>query len=96
MAERGTGNYDKVYAEAKNDPEGFWGGVAAGIDWIKPWDKVIDDSRKPFYRWFSGGVLNTCYNCVDRHVRDGRGEQPAIVYDSPLAGIKREINYLEL
>lgn len=96
MADRGTGNYEATYAAAKNDPEGFWGRIAEGIDWIKPWDKVIDDSRKPFYRWFTGGVLNTCYNCVDRHVENGRGDQLALVFDSPLTGTTRKISYREL
>ena len=76
MAEPGTGNYERTYAAAKDDPEGFWGQVAEGVDWIKPWDKVVDDSRKPFYRWFTGGRLNPCYNAIDTHVIAGRGDQP--------------------
>ena len=91
-----TGNYVKTHAAALADPAGFWADKAEGIDWIKRWDSVIDDARKPFYRWFAGGVLNTCHNCVDRHVERGRAEQLALVYDSPLAGTQRKITYREL
>ncbi len=91
-----AGSYAKVYAAAQADPEGFWAKIAEDIDWSKRWDRVIDASRKPFYRWFAGGELNTCYNCVDRHVEHGRGEQLAIIYDSPLAGTQRKITYRAL
>jgi propionyl-CoA synthetase len=90
------GNYAKVDAAAQADPQGFWAGIAEGIDWTRRWDRVIDDTRKPFYRWFAGGELNTCYNCVDRHVERGRAEQAALVYDSPLAGTRRKITFREL
>ena len=55
-------SYEKEYARSMEDPEGFWADAAAGIDWHKPWDKVLDDSNRPFYRWFRGAELNTCYN----------------------------------
>ena len=96
MGSETAGNYARTAAEAKADPATFWGRIAEGIDWIKRWDRVIDDSRPPFYRWFSGGVLNTCYNCVDRHVEQGRADQLALVYDSPLAGTQRKFSYREL
>ncbi|MFP6776994.1 MAG: propionyl-CoA synthetase, partial [Alphaproteobacteria bacterium] len=60
------------------------------------WDKVLDDSNPPFYRWFSGGVVNTCYNAIDRHVADGRADQVALIYDSPLTNTKRTYTYSEL
>jgi len=78
--------YDKAYARAATDPEGFWGEIAAAIDWIKPAEKVLDDSNKPFYRWFKGAWVNTCYNALDRHVENGRGDQVALIYDSPVTG----------
>ncbi|ODS93954.1 MAG: propionyl-CoA synthetase [Comamonas sp. SCN 65-56] len=96
MSALGSGNYAKTRAAAQSDPQGFWAGVAEGIAWDKRWDTVIDDSRKPFYRWFAGGVLNTCYNCVDRHVEGGRGDQLALIYDSPLAGAQRKFTYRQL
>jgi len=78
--------YDVAYARSLSDPSGFWGDIAQQIDWVKPWDKVLDDSNPPFYRWFSGAECNTCYNAVDRHVKKGRGDQAALIYDSPMTG----------
>ncbi|MCP3672306.1 MAG: propionyl-CoA synthetase [Gammaproteobacteria bacterium] len=89
-------SYEKEYARSMEDPEGFWAEAAEGIDWYKPWDKVLDDSNKPFYRWFQGGELNTCYNAVDRHVENGRAEQAALIYDSPVTNSKKTITYGEL
>jgi propionyl-CoA synthetase len=91
-----TSRFDEIYNRSLADPEGFWAEAAADIDWIRKWDRVLDDSRKPFYRWFAGGVVNTCYNAVDRHVERGRGDQAAIIYDSPITGAKRIISYSEL
>ncbi len=89
-------SYEKEYARSMEDPEGFWAEAAAGIDWYKPWDKVLDDSNKPFYRWFRGAEMNTCYNAVDRHADGGRGEQAALIYDSPVTDSKKVITYNEL
>ncbi len=89
-------SYEKEYARSMEDPEGFWADAAAEIDWYKPWDKVLDDSNKPFYRWFQGGELNTCYNAVDRHVEKGRADQAALIYDSPVTDSKRTVTYAEL
>ena len=88
--------YDDVYAHSMRDPEGFWAEAAKGIDWVKPWTRVLDDSRAPFYRWFAGAELNTCWNAVDRHVEAGRGAQAAVIYDSPVTQTKRTISYAEL
>ena len=74
--------YEELYARSLKDPEGFWAGVAEEINWERKWDRVLDDSRKPFYRWFVGGVLNTCYNALDLHIDRGRGKQTALIYDS--------------
>ncbi len=92
MAER----YEEVYARSLRDPEGFWGEAAEDVHWYKRWDRVLDTSRAPFYRWFSGGQVNTCYNAVDRHVASGRADQLALIYDSPVAGIKAAYTYAEL
>ena len=89
-------SYDEVYQRSLSDPEGFWGEAARAIHWDKPWDKVLDDSRPPFYRWFAGGMMNTCYNAVDRHVEAGRGDQIAIIHDSPVTQSQRKISYAEL
>ncbi len=89
-------SYDEVYQRSLSDPEGFWAEAAQAIHWDKPWDKVLDDSRPPFYRWFAGGMMNTCYNAVDRHVETGRGDQIAIIHDSPVTQSQRKISYGEL
>jgi propionyl-CoA synthetase len=88
--------FDEVYARAQRDPEGFWAEAARGIDWTKPWTRVLDADRAPFYRWFAGGEMNTCYNAVDRHVEAGRGDQAAIIHDSPVTQSQRTITYADL
>lgn len=88
--------YETVYARSMQDPASFWAEAAELIDWDQPWEKVLDDANPPFYRWFAGGMLNTCYNAVDRHVAAGRGDQPAIIYDSPVTDTKTRITYSEL
>jgi propionyl-CoA synthetase len=90
------GSYAKAHQNSIEDPEGFWGDAALGIDWITQPRKVLDDSRPPFYRWFEGGQLNTCYNALDRHVIAGRGDQAALHYDSPVTGTARTLTYAEL
>ena len=88
-------SYDEAYRRSLEDKDGFWSDAAEKIQWEKKWDKVLDDSKKPFYRWFAGGRLNTCYNAIDYHVENGRGDQVAIIYDSPVTGIVRKITYKE-
>ena len=88
--------YDLAYAASVLDPEGFWATAASAIHWDTPWERVLDDSQAPLYRWFTGGMMNTCYNAIDRHVLDGRAEQAAVIYDSPVTGVKRTITYREL
>jgi propionyl-CoA synthetase len=88
--------YDTTYRRWLEDPEGFWANAAESVHWYKKWDQVLDVSRAPFYRWFSGGVLNTCYNLLDAHVEQGRAEQPALIYDSPVTGIIKSYTYRAL
>ncbi|MEZ7845299.1 MAG: propionyl-CoA synthetase [Rhodospirillales bacterium] len=88
--------YDEAYRKSLDDPEEFWAEAAKEIDWIKPWDKVLDDSNKPFYRWFAGAECNTCYNALDRHVEQGRGDQACLIYDSPVTGSQKIYSYSEL
>ncbi len=91
-----TNPYDSAYSESINDPEGFWGTVAKDCHWYKRWDTVLDDSNKPFYRWFTGGTVNTCYNALDHHVENGRGDQAALIYDSPVTDSIKIYTYSEL
>jgi len=88
--------YQEAYERSLRDPAEFWSEAAMGIDWYQPWKRVLDDSKRPFYRWFSGGVLNTCYNALDRHVEAGRGEQLALIYDSPVTRTIQRFTYVEL
>jgi len=90
------GRYEQEFRRSLTDPEGFWGEAARAIDWYRAPAAVLDGSNPPFYRWFPGGVLNTCFNALDRHVRDGRGGQAALVYDSPVTGTRRTFSYREL
>ena len=78
------GRYDEIYRRSLRDPDGFWGDAAGAVTWDQPWERVLDDRDAPYYRWFTGGRLNTCYNCLDRHVEAGRGDQPALIHDSPV------------
>jgi len=88
--------YLDVYRRAQDDPEGFWAEAAEDIHWDKRWDRVLDDSRPPFYRWFSGGALNTCYNALDLHVDQGNGGRTALIYDSPVTDSVKAFTYAEL
>ncbi|MCP5088797.1 MAG: propionyl-CoA synthetase [Rhodobacteraceae bacterium] len=88
--------YSEIYQSCQSDPEGFWMGVADAIDWVEKPSKALFDENAPLYEWFSDGVVNTCYNAVDRHVQAGRGDQVAIIYDSPITGAKDKITYAQL
>jgi propionyl-CoA synthetase len=90
------GRFDEVYRRSLGDPEAFWAEAAAAIDWDEPWERVLDDSRAPFYRWFAGGRLNSCHNALDRHVDGGRADQLALIYDSPVTATTAAFTYREL
>jgi propionyl-CoA synthetase len=96
MRPRTASRYAEVYQRACRDPEGFWADAAADIDWIRPADKVFDPQAGVYGRWFVGAVCNTCFNAVDRHVASGRGDQVALIYDSPVTASKRTFTYAEL
>ncbi len=89
-------NYHDTYSRSLHDKAGFWAEQAAQLHWDAPWDAVLDESQAPMYRWFPGGKLNTCYNALDRHVENGRADQLALIYDSPVTGNKRRYTYREL
>jgi propionyl-CoA synthetase len=88
--------YQEAYRRALADPEAFWGERAETLHWERRWDRVLDASQSPLYRWFTGGRINTCYNALDRHVEQGRGAQPALIYDSPVTGTVASLSYEEL
>jgi propionyl-CoA synthetase len=88
--------YREVYKSWQRDPESFWADAASDIHWHKPFDKVFDDKAGLYGRWFVGGECNTAYNCLDRHVAEGRGDATALIYDSPVTGTKRFFTFSEL
>jgi propionyl-CoA synthetase len=88
--------YDQVYASSLSDPDSFWGAAAKDVHWFREPDRVLDDSNAPLYRWFTGGLTNSCYNALDLHIDRGQGERLALIYDSPLAGEIDRITYREL
>jgi propionyl-CoA synthetase len=90
------GRFNEVYRHSLEDPEGFWAEAAAAIDWDEPWERVLDNSRAPLYRWFAGARLNSCHNALDRHVAAGRADQLALIYDSPVTGVAKTFTYREL
>ena len=91
-----AGEHQAAHQRSLTDPEGFWGEAARAIDWVKPWERVLDRAKPPFYRWFRGGEVNTCHNALDRHVAAGRGHQTALIYDSPVTTTQRRFTYSEL
>ncbi len=88
--------YEKAFKESIQDPKSFWGRAAEKIKWYDKWDTVLDESNKPFNRWFKGGKINTCYNAIDRHVEEGRGDQYAMIYDSPVTDTIEKYTYSQL
>jgi propionyl-CoA synthetase len=90
------GDYQQTYQHSLDDPDAFWGEAAKAIDWDLAPPVVLDSSDPPFYRWFTGGRLNTCANALDRHVAAGNGDRLALVYDSPVTGSTRSYTYAEL
>ena len=90
------GTYGEIYRRSIDDPEGFWGEQARLVDWIRKPTRVLDSDRPPFYRWYSDGTLNTCFNALDRHVVAGHGDRVALIYDSPVTGTKQTFTYADL
>jgi propionyl-CoA synthetase len=92
----GARGYQEVFQASIDDPESFWAEAARAVTWTRPPTRILDDSNPPLYRWFPDAELNTCANALDRHVDEGRGEQAALIYDSPVTGTKRTYTYREL
>lgn len=88
--------YESVYSSWQANPEAFWAQAAQDVHWYKTWDKVLDDSRAPLYRWFPGAEVNSCYNALDVHVENGRSSQLALIYDSPVTNTVKKFTYEEL
>lgn len=84
------------YRRALNNPTDFWDKLGHLVDWMRPWDRVLDNSNPPFTKWYVGGYLNACYNAVDRHVLHGKATKVALIHDSPLTNTVRHVTYQEL
>ena len=91
-----SSSYQAVYQSWQANPEAFWAEAAKDVQWYELWDMVLDDTNPPFYRWVSGGQLNSCYNALDYHVENGRAAQPALIYDSPVTDTIKQFSYQEL
>jgi len=89
-------SYRATYEASISKPEEFWGEQSERIDWFSRPSTILDRSRPPFYRWFTDGRLNTCYNALDRHVVKGRADQTALIYDSSVTGSQRNFTYAQL
>jgi len=90
------GQYQQVYARWQSDPEGFWMHAAQAIDWFKAPQQAFDAKSGPYGRWFPDATCNTCHNALDRHVKNGRADQLALIYDSPITGAKKTFTFAEL
>jgi propionyl-CoA synthetase len=91
-----TGRYDEAYRRSLADPDGFWGEAAEHIHWFRRWDRVLDNDKPPFSRWFVGAETNIAYNALDRHVAAGRGDQAALLYESPVTNMELRLTYRQL
>ena len=89
-------SYRETYQNWKKDPEAFWLEAAGAIDWVKPPTKALFDENEPFFTWFNDTLVNACWNALDRHVEVGRGDNTAIIYDSPVTGAKRSVSFAKL
>ena len=91
-----TTHFEEIRKRSMADPRAFWAEAAKDIIWIEPYQTILDDSTPPSYQWFTGGKVNGCYNAIDRHVAEGRGTQPALIYDSAITGTKQIFTYADL
>jgi len=89
-------NFDKIYKNSIKNPESFWQEIASDIFWFKKPTKILNKSKPPFYKWFEDGVTNTCYNALDVHIDQGKGDKICLIYDSPITGNKKQFTYKEL
>jgi propionyl-CoA synthetase len=88
--------YEQAFKKSIENPDEFWGKAAEDVKWIKKYDKVVHTDKPPFYRWFKGGKINTCYNALDRHVDEGNGDRTALIFDSAMTNTKKKFSYKEL
>ncbi|MFI5912913.1 propionyl-CoA synthetase [Dactylosporangium sp. NPDC051541] len=90
------GAYLDTYQQSLADPEWFWRDAAGGVEWERMPIRVLDRDNPPFYRWFPDAELNTCHNALDRHVRQGRGDDVALIYDSPVTNSLNKYTFRQM
>ena len=88
--------FQSIYEDSIKNPEKFWQEASEDIFWFKKPTKILNKSNPPFYKWFEDGVTNTCYNALDIHIDQGRGQKTALIYDSPITGNKAKFTYEQL
>ena len=88
--------FNEIYQKSINNPEEFWKNASEDVFWFKKPTKILNKSNPPFYKWYEDGVTNTCYNALDIHIDQGKGDKTALIYDSPITGNKSNFTYKEL
>ena len=88
--------YKEIYEDSIKNREDFWKKISEEVFWYKKPTKILNSHNPPFYKWFEDGITNTCYNALDHHIDQGRGEKIAIIYDSPITGVQKKISYNDL
>ena len=88
--------FNQIYQDSIENPEIFWQNISEDIFWFKKPSKILNKSNPPFYKWFEDGTTNTCYNALDYHIEQGRGDRTALIYDSPITGNKKKFTFKEL
>ena len=91
-----SNKFNKIYQQSIENPEKFWQEASNDIFWFKKPTKILNKSNPPFYKWYEDGVTNTCYNALDIHIDQGRGQKTALIYDSPITDNKKKFSYKEL
>ena len=86
-----SSTYNSVFSKSIQNKEDFWSKAAEDVKWIEKPNQILDASNPPFYKWFKGGKINTCFNALDRHVEEGNGDRTAIIFDSAMTGVKKNI-----
>ena len=89
-------NYKEIYNDSLKNPEEFWQKISEDVFWFKKPNKILNKNSPPFYKWFEDAVTNTCYNALDLHIDQGRGDKTALIYDSPITGSKAKFTFNKL
>ena len=89
-------NFKEIYNDSLNKPEEFWKNISEDVFWFKKPSKILNKSNPPFYKWFEDGVTNSCYNALDFHIDQGRGDKTALIYDSPITDNKGKLTFNQL